>query len=72
MSFQIVLSSSGAVQLNYRDAPTFVGRPETVTVGVEATAGRFWSQIACVTPTQVLGVLPAAGQTIVIRPEEIF
>lgn len=72
VSFQIVLGSSGAVQLNYLDAPAFVGRPESVTVGVEATAGRFWSQIACVTPTQVFGVLPAAGQTILIRPDEIF
>lgn len=72
VSFQIVLSSSGAVQLNYQDAPVFVGRPEAVTIGVEAADGRFWSQIACVTATQVLGELPVAGQTILIRPDEIF
>jgi hypothetical protein len=72
VSFQIVLDDTGGVQINYKDVPDFVGRPDRVTVGVQINAARFFSQAACSTSERVYGFLPTDATTIKFAAKDMF
>lgn len=72
VSFQMVLHQSGAVSLHYGDVPEFVGAPGPVTIGVEGTDSRFFSQIACATDEAIVGWLPADGESLLVTPEDVY
>ncbi len=64
VSFQIVLYTNGAVRLNYQQAPDLQTAPPHVTVGLEASDGRFHNQVACKDDDMEFGILPGANQSI--------
>ena len=68
VSFQIALFSNGRVKLNYADLPGTAG---DVVVGMEMNEGLLSSRIACRKGKTALGLLPLAGQTIVIETNDL-
>ena len=72
VTFQIVLYANGNVGLNYRNVPTFSGRPPEVTIGVNAADGRFYNQITCTTLTRQFGTLPRSGQSFLIEVDDLY
>ena len=72
VSFQIVLATDGSVGLNFEETPSFIGRPENVTVGVEGQDALVYSLFGCVTPTTTLGALPRSGESYLIQPLDIY
>jgi hypothetical protein len=70
VSFQIVLYANGDIGLNYAQTPDLQTNPPPVTVGVEATDGLFYNQIACKDSTTELGYLPASRQSFLLRAAE--
>lgn len=68
VSFQIVLSKSGEVRINYRDTPAEAGN---VVVGMEARDSLVYNQVACRTETTSLGELPGSGISLLIRPTDL-
>ena len=72
VSFQIVLATDGSVGLNFEETPSFIGRPENVTVGVEGQDALVYSLFGCVTPTTALGALPRSGESYLIQPLDIY
>lgn len=77
VTFQIVLYQNGDVRLNYQQAPASwspgLGQwlPE-VTVGVQARNGLYRNQVACITSSTRLGVLPQSGQSLLIKSGEVY
>lgn len=77
ISFQIILYANGDIGFNYLDVPDAVATSLTsltprVVVGVQARAGLFRNQAACITTTQGYGRPPHDGESILIRREEVF
>jgi hypothetical protein len=72
VSFQMVLDSDGDIKMNYLDAPSQLDRPPRVTVGVEATDGRFHNQIFCSDGVTTLRVAPDVKQSLNLRREDIY
>jgi hypothetical protein len=70
VSFQIVLYANGDIGLNYAQTPDLQTLPPPVTVGVEATDGLFYNQIACKDNTTELGYLPSSRQSFLLRAAE--
>jgi subtilisin family serine protease len=70
VTFQIVLYMTGQIDFNYWSLPEAV--PGDVTVGVAATEGRFYNQVACRQGSSRLGVLPQAHQTLSFKPEDLY
>lgn len=76
-TFQIVLHANGDVGFNYLDTPDAVASGLSslnprVVVGVQAQAGLFRNQAACITTTQGFGRPPHDAESILIKREEIF
>jgi hypothetical protein len=72
VSFQIALYADGRVALNYRDLPVFMGAPLPVTIGMHASDGRYYNQVACVTAATEIGVLPQPYQSLIFQPEDLY
>jgi subtilisin family serine protease len=73
VSFQIVLYSSGNIELNYQQTPNLHGAMLPVTIGVEARAGLFYNQVACKDTQSELGVLPESRQSLLFQaPEDLY
>ncbi|MCX6049660.1 MAG: S8 family serine peptidase [Chloroflexi bacterium] len=64
VSFQIVLYTNGDVRLNYQQTPDLQTAPPHVTVGLEASDGRFHNQVACKDDKMEFGILPGVNQSI--------
>ncbi|CAN5483012.1 hypothetical protein BH10CHL1_BH10CHL1_24980 [soil metagenome] len=64
VSFQIVLYPDGDVRLNYQQVPDLQTAPPHVTVGLEASDGRFHNQVACKDDNTEFGILPGVSQSI--------
>ncbi|HHY57596.1 MAG TPA: S8 family serine peptidase [Chloroflexi bacterium] len=76
-TFQIVLHANGNVGFNYLDVPDAVATGLTnlaprVVVGVQARAGLFRNQAACITTTKGYGRPPHDEESILIQREEVF
>ncbi len=76
-TFQIVLYANGSVGFNYRDVPDAVATSLTsltprVVAGVQARDGLFRNQLACVTAARSYGRPPHDGESILIKPEEVY
>jgi subtilisin family serine protease len=77
VTFQIVLHANGDVGFNYLDVPDAVATGLTsltprVVVGVQARAGLFRNQVACITTVQSYGRPPHDGESILIKREEVY
>ena len=77
VTFQIVLYANGDVKLNYWDVPplvatSFVAATPQATVGVQGARGLRYNEIACAAAATSLRVMPAAGQSILIRAGEVY
>ena len=79
VTFQIVLFQNGDVGFNYLAAPAVVGQTLSnaqpkATVGVQARAGLFRNQVACITDSRAAGngLLPASRQSILIQRQEVY
>lgn len=77
VTFQIVLYANGDVGFNYLDTPDAVATSLTnltprVVVGVQARAGLFRNQAACITTTQGFGRPPHDSESILIEREEVY
>lgn len=70
VTFQIVLHATGQIDFNYRSLPA--QPPTHVTVGVAASDGRFYNQVACRQGSIRLGVLPSPHQTLTFQPEDLY
>jgi hypothetical protein len=76
-TFQIVLYADGSVGFNYRDVPDAAATSLTsltprVVAGVQARDGLFRNQLACVTAARSYGRPPHDGESILIKPEEVY
>lgn len=77
VTFQIVLYANGDVGFNYLDVPDAVATSLTsllprVVVGVQARAGLFRNQAACITTTRGYGRPPHDAESILIKREEVY
>jgi subtilisin family serine protease len=72
VSFQIGLHRGGQIDLSYASVPVTQGAPPKATVGVRSRDGRFYNQVACVTPMTEIGRLPHAYQTLTFGPEDLY
>lgn len=77
VTFQIVLHANGDVGFNYLDVPDTVATSLTsltprVVVGVQARAGLFRNQAACITTTRGYGRPPHDAESILIKREEVY
>jgi subtilisin family serine protease len=70
VSFQIVLYRNGTVELNYEQVPE--QKPSMLTVGVSALDGRFYNQVTCHAGTLVIGEAPAAHQSFLFQPGDLY
>jgi subtilisin family serine protease len=76
-TFQIVLHANGDIGFNYLDVPEAVAQSlntltPRVVVGVQAREGLFRNQAACLTTTHGYGRPPHAGESILIKREDIY
>ncbi|HAJ35335.1 MAG TPA: hypothetical protein DCL15_06540 [Chloroflexi bacterium] len=77
VTFQTVLHANGDVGLNYLDVPDAAATglsslTPRVIVGVQARAGLFRNQAACITTTQSYGRPPHDAESILIKREEVY
>ena len=70
VSFQIVLYTNGDIRLNYQQAPDTQTNPPRVTIGIEATDGRFHNQVVCKDNSTELGILPDVNQSILFDTQK--
>ncbi len=67
VTFQIVLYTNGDVRLNYQQVPDLQTAPPHVTIGLEASDGRFHNQVVCKDDVTELGFLPGANQSVLLN-----
>jgi hypothetical protein len=71
VTFQIVLDSSGQVELNYAQVPK--DSPANLTVGAAIEDGRFYNQITCQIPGTIqVGAAPTSQQSFLLHSEELY
>ena len=70
VSFQIVLYADGRFGLNYLHAPD--GAPPRMTAGIQTQDGRYFNQLACVTPATEIGSVPRAYQSMLFAEGDLF
>jgi len=70
VSFQIVLYADGRFGLNYLHAPD--GAPPQMTAGIQTQDGRYFNQLACVTPATEIGSVPRAYQSMLFAEGDLF
>lgn len=71
VSFQMVLSRNGKVELNYLQVPK--NSPSRLTVGASIEDGRFYNQVTChLAGSLQLGEIPRRYQSFVIDAEAFF
>ncbi len=67
-TFQMVLSDTGDVRLNYRQLP----QSAKATVGVEALDSRLYNLVHCADGVSQIGMAPVGEQSIVIHPGDLY
>jgi subtilisin family serine protease len=82
VSFQIVLYRNSQVRMNFLQTPAIPGSaanyaPPNATVGIATRDGRFSNQVYCATTTGgggaiELGTPPAARQSVLFKPEDLY
>jgi subtilisin family serine protease len=67
-TFQMVLSDTGDIGLNYRQLPQSV----RATVGVEALDSRLYNLIHCADGVSQIGMAPVGEQSFIIHPGDLY
>jgi hypothetical protein len=71
VSFQIVLSRSGQIELRYEQVPNDV--PESITIGASVEDGRFYNQITCFQAgTTHIGEVPQPHQSFIFNTQDLY